>query len=661
MRKVLLLLFLLILPVLLSTASAEDINTDEIIEEEIYKFPFIEPEINIFGGLRLVDISDSERADEFEYLHSSITLGGELRIFKFPHRFHLELDVKNEKDYYGDISYSFKDIFLFRGINSTLFHNLENIRLVDIETGTASPGITFSDDPDEEYGIKAGITQTFIRFKTPNFPAHLYINARLVDKDGTIQQRSLLGEAWWTNLIRDSQERDIDWLTKDIIIGTNSHLGPVEIDISHGEKRFDVGGDDVLYNQYTQVFGPRATGIYPHNRISEFKGSSNTLKLHTSYTGRIVASATLSSKDRENKYSGAESDYFIGTGEVAWVASKKLAFFLRYKHKDIDLDNPDSVSISDITNTNIYTYTVKNSISSKTDTVSLTGRYRPLSGLSLRAKYTYDDIRRENAEEWDIPKSTQKNTASLSANFRVIKGLTLKAKYTHKDISSPAYNIEPDYSNEGKISISWIPLPKLNTLFSYNIAKEKRDNLHFADKPDLEPEPEERDVTRERLLGSITLLAFNDLSVTTSYAYIRSKTKQDILYHDTTLAAAGRPNPDFDVPYEDTANNYAADLTYIPKDNLTLNAGVSHTVSKGTFSPNDLYLLEPVSISSFSKLKIRETVYSASGEYDFKGGYSTGLQYRFTDYHVVSGDPYNDYDDEDGESHIILFTITKKW
>ncbi len=70
---------------------------------------------------------DQARAEEFEYLHDSLVLGGELRTVSLNHRLHLDLDERNEKDYYGDISYAYKDLVLFRGVNSTLFHNFDNI------------------------------------------------------------------------------------------------------------------------------------------------------------------------------------------------------------------------------------------------------------------------------------------------------------------------------------------------------------------------------------------------------------------------------------------------------------------------------------------------------------------------------------------------------
>jgi predicted porin len=621
-------------------------------------FPEIRPEASITGGLRLVDRSGSGQAAEYEYLHDSIVFGGHAQLFSYPHRFHLDFDFNNRKDYLGDLWYAYKEIVFFRITNRTVFHNLDSIALIDLDTATGSPGVDVR-DAGRGYGTKTGITDGFLKLKAPNFPLHFYIDTRLRQKDGTMQQRNYGGSGWFNPpQVRISQKRDVDWETRNIIIGANSHLGPVEVDFSHGEKRLDVGSDRVLFDNYSQAgFGPppgmRPAGQWPHNLVPELKSSSNTLKLHTSYTGRIVASATFSTIDRENRYSGTDADSLIGAGNVAWIASEKLAFFVRYRYTDLDIDNPASITISDRTNP-LNTYgdpDVRPSISSRTNRVSVTGVYRPAPILTLRAKYTYDDIRRSKADEWDLPDSTQKNIGSLSADVRVKKGLKLKAAYTYKDIQDPAHNTDPDDSNEGKLSITWTPLQRVNTSLSYSITKEDRDYLHFTGFNGAE----KRDVKRERLLGSVTVLARNDLTCTASYAYINNKAKQDIVYHDTI----GDPYVDPSVPYEDTAHSFAVDISYIPWEDISLNAGVSHTRGSGNFNVADPNLTQPVSVDSFSRLKIKETVFSASGEYQVTSGFSTGLQYRFSDYSDVLDNPHDDT--ADGSAHIVVLTVSKKW
>ena len=146
-----------------------------------------------------------------------------------------------------------------------------------------------------------------------------------------------------------------------------------------------------------------------------------------------------------------------------------------------------------------------------------------------------------------------------------------------------------------------------------------------------------------------------DLSLTTSYSYIHNKTKQDIVFSDTS----GIAHVNSSVPNKDIANSYAFDINYLPKNNISLNAGVNHTISRGIFYPSDDNLLQPVSIASFSELKTQETVYSVSGEYKFKGGFASGFQCRYSRFDDVLDNPNDDV--QDGRAHIILLTMSKTW
>ncbi len=92
---------------------------------------------------------------------------------------------------------------------------------------------------------------------------------------------------------------------------------------------------------------------------------------------------------------------------------------------------------------------------------------------------------------------------------------------------------------------------------------------------------------------------------------------------------------------------------------MIFNAGVTYTISRGMFYPGNADLLEPVSIATFSDLKIRESIYSLSGEYKFRNGFSVGARYRYSRLDDVLDNPYDDV--RDGNAHIILITISKKW
>lgn len=161
-----------------------------------YLFPVIGPDVFLNAGYSFVDLKGSSRAEEYEYLHYSPYLGGEGIYFYFPHRLNIDVELKNRRDYYNDMSYSYKDLIFFRSVSRSIFHNLDNIMPVafNVMTGALSTDIR---DAAEVYGIRSGIHSLFLRLKAPDYPFHIYINNRIVDKEGIRQQTGLLGSGYF--------------------------------------------------------------------------------------------------------------------------------------------------------------------------------------------------------------------------------------------------------------------------------------------------------------------------------------------------------------------------------------------------------------------------------------------------------------------------------
>jgi predicted porin len=136
---------------------------------------------------------------------------------------------------------------------------------------------------------------------------------------------------------------------------------------------------------------------------------------------------------------------------------------------------------------------------------------------------------------------------------------------------------------------------------------------------------------------------------------MQSRIQQDIEYHDAT----GVPFIDPLVPYKDRVHSYAVDASFRPSSNLTVTGGVSHTISSGAFYPGSSVLLQPVSVASFSDLKIRETVASAGGEYRFEKGFSVGATYKYSEVKDVLDNPFDDV--TNGKAHIVMLSLSKKW
>ena len=661
MKKIILLLISLLLLTGESTVAQEFQELDFDLEglgleiEEAggeYHFSEMKPEFVLSLGYGFSDFNDSKIALEYEDLKNYPVMHGSYESHNYPHRMHFDLNMKNDNDYFADMRYSFKSNVNIWILNSTLFHNLSNIGLVDLDPAMNASTVDIQDS-NEMYDVRTGINRFKMKFKKRDFPVHLYVNGSIVYQDGTRQQRSLLGSGYFTPMQRTTQKREIDQITHIYDIGVNSHLGYMEVDYSHVEKRFDVNNDGVMFDSYsTGKGGLRLAGVYPHNKFSELKSSSNKIKLHTSYTGKIVATATFSKKKRENMYSDAKEDISHAQGSLAWTPLTRLAFFLKYSHRDIDADNPGISSITDnMGNTTIFPLPVKNSISSTTDTVSLTSRYKPEKGVTLKAKYAYKRIDRDNHELWELQDSTEKSTITFSAAVRLLKSMTAKARYIHSEVNKPSYNFEPYYSNKGTASVSWIPIPRVSLLAHYSVAREKRNDLVITDAPNATAS--DRDVDMDNYLGSGTFQILSNLSLTTSYAYMRYKVTQDIVYFmGSDLTESG-------VPMEDEAQIYSATFNYIPLEKLVLNAGITHTKSTGGYTPVSQDLTSTVSIASFSEHEVKETVYHLSGDYECPKGFSCGLDFKYSEFNDVLNNIYNS--DQDGDAYSIIVRIKKLW
>jgi hypothetical protein len=364
--------------------------------------------------------------------------------------------------------------------------------------------------------------------------------------------------------------------------------------------------------------------------------------------------------DKENRDSGAKGTYFIGSGNISWIATRDLAFFLGYRQSESHMDTPDSVEVADVCSPSLntagtYACHIREAISKRVATASIAARYRLASGVVVRGEYAHETIDREAADEWFMPSSSQKNSVTLSADVRLSKQLKVNFGYLHKSIQNPATNIEPDQANEGNVSITWTPLPWLTALASYRLIYEDRDSLHFIFENESHDSPDDRMSRRERFLGSVSLLPLKDLVATLSFFYLHDKQKEDLAY--------ATPVPellfDQDVANTTTVRNASFDLQYLLSKHVTLNGGVSTTESKGKFHPADLNLLSPVSVASFSELDMRETVCSVGGEVALKGGFTVNTHYKYARLKDVADNPYDDV--QNGEAHIVMVWLTKRW
>ena len=94
-------------------------------------------------------------------------------------------------------------------------------------------------------------------------------------------------------------------------------------------------------------------------------------------------------------YSGASAEYQNAAGDIMYMPWTNLTMFLKYRHYDLDVNNPDMVTITGITSSSTYTYNVRDSISSQRDVMTGTVRYRPTGRLLLKGEYALESVQRD--------------------------------------------------------------------------------------------------------------------------------------------------------------------------------------------------------------------------------------------------------------------------
>ncbi|NOY39587.1 MAG: MtrB/PioB family outer membrane beta-barrel protein [Nitrospirae bacterium] len=602
-------------------------------------------------GYNWSSLDGSKRAIEYQSGIKSPALRTGIEIYPLPHRFYLDFLTYEKDDLYVDTGYAYREILLSRLIMRELIHNLDHYRFPDSNPDEVKRKY---DDRNIEgvYQTDNRISSFFLRLKTPDYPVHLYSRYFRYDKKGDIQQRFLIGT--FNDMTVTSQGRQIDFRTEELVVGSNGHFGPVEIEYSHGEKNFVPRGNTVLSDIYPAT-SVRPGDVYPHNLIPETRTSSDYIKVHSSYTGRITASASVGSVRQSNRDSSVKRDMILGAGQLSYIPMDELSFFLRFSYRNTDEDAPATTALKGLTNE--LTYEVRPPLDVRRREVSLNIRARPLRSINLAGIYSVSKKDRSATEEWLLAnRDTTVNILTLKVYGTLLKGVKFRTSYKYSDLKNPVYNTEPDLSHELKFYTSYSPFPGILAVLTYNLKKEIRDKLRFIDNAtDIPLEAGQRNNTTNNILGLVMLTPGEKTSVTLECGYYRNKLRQTLMY--STFSGDGSSTPgdaimENGVPYSDESTSYSIGVTHQINDKTDISADMGQTHSKGKFRTSN-----PLSenIASFSMLKVTETALSIRSSYAIINGFGIETMLGLRDYN----DRVDDYND--GKFYQAILILTKRW
>ncbi|MFO7607409.1 MAG: hypothetical protein R6W72_14035 [Desulfurivibrionaceae bacterium] len=585
------------------------------------------------------------KAGEYYYGESSASGGFFLKTAKLPQRIHLELDYFNDKEWYGDFRYSYLDYVQIRVLPRRLYHNLDNITIYDFTpTDNTFSEIEINDQGIDDYGVRTDINNYKLRFKTPNFPFHLYGNGETVRRAGTRQARFLGGSAYYSDLLRTTESREVDQEKLEYTIGANAHLGMIEFDLSHKNRSFE---SDVDAPTYDYTGGTSVHGVTP-----ELEATTDTLKIHTSHSGRIFAAATFSQLKSENTDSGAEAQNTLSYGEIFWLPASYLAMTAKFRHQENESSSPDTVTGIDWQG-NTTTYIINPGVVSDTDTAIFSIRYSLIPKTNLNFQYTkkIKEVDDQSAQDWSTPPKTTKDEYELGLSNWVIPKVRTTAKITHTrvstDLNPNSINNMPDQTNQVNLGMTWTITPKIMTYGNAYVAREDTDSNRLGGGI---TNANEAEALRQRYLLSIAFMPTDKLTVSPTYTYLSDEESRDIVWN--AAVDSGYTN-------EQTAHNYALNLLYMPVEVLAVNCSVDYTTSDGNYYPSHPFIastgsFNTVEVAQFSRVRTEEINVRLDTDLDLDHGWGIGLNLRYTDWRDDSID-----NPADGEFLGGLLKLTK--
>jgi hypothetical protein len=561
---------------------------------------------DFFLGYRWVSTEDSLKAAEYIYPHSSASFGLNLLSCPLPYRYHVNAKFISPHDFYGDAGFAYKDLVLFRDILVGVHHNLDHFYY---QYPGEPPDLTYTDrSQGEENYIDFVSNLMSLRFKAADFPAHAFINHRHVGREGRMQERFLLGYFNELNLI--SESRDIDWESNAVKLGANSHFGPIELEYAFDQADFDPGNNNILYDNYPAAVNlNRPADTYPHNVIAETESSAHSIRMHSSFTGSVVAAASVSNLDQKNNYSMAESSTWKGAFDFSWIPDPVISLFFKYRHRDVDRDSPDVVTLNGMNSA--INYSVREGISYDEDIFTLASRYKPLQKLTLFADYQFSLLDRKDVDEWEmLTPQTKVHSIDLRAHARPFDNVKVKAIYVYKNYDQPAYNTTPDISNKLRLTTNYTPSPAINLYLEYSLFLSEREPLRYLNNdPAVLLETGERDGRRDQAVVSLTTKISSRASLTFSWFYQRWDVEQDLAYGKWLTDGIGDLPYYIDagVPYTDKANSFSLALYWVPRDDITVGDDVNYTIAEGNTQYHDILSEADFLLSSYSNLESTET------------------------------------------------------
>jgi len=636
------------------------------------------------------------RAVPYGYLHSSASGGLFYRRMDADSNIEVDGAYLNRNDFNGDLLLDYRGDYRLHLRTEGLYHNLDRELLftpdftlgtnpitdpvTHVVTPTAPTHYVPVQDADQHYGVSVEQDLAQFRYRLHNFPLHLSVGYWRLVREGTVQQRfadasfEAASAAGPTQNTIYARPRGIDQRTDEVTAGLDSHLGPLDLIYTFKYRQFeDHAGIPVdSYSPRISLSGATAFsgGTLQHNEDPDSRLFSHTVKVHTSLTGGVVATGSYSLEHRENLSRLTDTtgqkhtsvDVQQGAGDVIYTPCKEFSLAVKYRHQELEHDNPSSISNAFFTTP----VEVRPGIDWTREQVTATMSFRPTRTATINAEYRGDFLTRDNvstvpsAVSFALPEHTDTHRGSLALLYRPRKGARLSAKYSYATTDHPSYGASFGERHEGEVLASYAGGSRWGVTAGFRERHDTNDQeARFLINYPLDPisYTPTAALSRSRENRSVNLAAWAApwarTTVSANYSYLENSVDQGVFFTGVGVASQALAN------YFNRAHVYGVNGTYAVSRDLDLQLMLQQVRSRAAFRPESA-TFSTGTTDGVRELTEQDTVIStvsARAEQRFGERVSGSLEYTLNDYHENKA-AFSGYN---GTAHTVAAYLSAKW
>lgn len=612
----------------------------------------------------------------------------------------------NENDYLLEGDYDYRGLIRVHGMTEALYHNLDHRPFAPPDRPDAvrpsqpdTPWIDFEDlNSGDRYYREINQTEVRIRGKLPDYPAHFNLEYWRFTRKGS-QQQHFLDEGSGASSMTcvkchvRGKTRKLDRVTNQLRVGSNAHLGHVDVSLEYLLRDFREQDDVPLdsfgsnYNMFSKSTY-RIPGNYQHDETPDSRFQAGQIKLHSSLSGGLVAAGNFSIGQRENRSDlsdvspiRAKSDFYKGATDLTWQPDPRWTLHLRYRLLDIDNNNNSYITATG--SPQVSNLEVRNTIDLSRDTYEASLVYRPINALKIRVEGGLVQLHRGHTgppttdtlnPSWELPEDENIYTAKLDFINRPLDASLPKThiSYEYKSSDDPAYGTSSENRHKVFTSVKWQFFEKAGMFgnVQYIDAENDRQRLTQSDVSDFfnyELDHQQRQINAS---AGVWATPGEGSNLSFFYGYFRQKVEQDILFGSGPSSDPARQVNivNQEVPYRHRVHSFNLVGSLPLLDNLVARVEGRYVASKGSFEPDftaydapyfgfgsPVVSVTAAGLEQLSEIDMRQYGGRFGLEWNGDNTWTCGAQYAL--------DKYDDRLDDrlDGMVQVLLVNVGRRW